>query len=128
MKGESYMSKKNLIAVLSLLLIFGMASMALADDGSSKATGIGILFGLIALGCGLGIGIAALGTGIGMGNAINAALSGIARNPEASGKIQMNMILGLALIESLCIYALVISLLMVLKVPALDAVIKSLAG
>jgi len=122
------MSKKKLIAVLSLLVIFGMASMALADDGSSKATGIGILFGAIALACGLGIGIAALGTGIGMGTAINAALNGIARNPEASGKIQINMILGLALIESLCIYALVISLLLVTKVPALETVIKSLVG
>ena len=122
------MSKKNLIAILSLLLVFGMSSMALAEDGSSKATGVGILFGFVALGCGLGIGIAALGTGIGMGNAINAALSGIARNPEASGKIQMNMILGLALIESLCIYALVISLLMVTKVPALETVISKLAG
>jgi len=122
------MSKKKLIAVLSLLLIFGLTTMALADDGSSKATGIGILFGAIALASGLGIGIAALGTGIGMGTAINAALSGIARNPEASGKIQMNMILGLALIESLCIYALVISLLMVTKVPALETVIKSLVG
>jgi F-type H+-transporting ATPase subunit c len=122
------MSKKNLIAVLSLVLILGMASMALAEDGSSKATGIGILFGAIALGCGLGIGIAALGTGIGMGNAINAALNGIARNPEATGKIQTNMIIGLALIESLCIYALVICFIMVFKVPALETVIKSLVG
>lgn len=122
------MSKKNLIAALSLLLVFGMASMALADDGASKATGLGILFGAIALGCGLGIGIAALGTGIGMGNAINGALNGIARNPEATGKIQTNMIIGLALIESLCIYALVICFLMVFNIPSLDAVVKSLAG
>jgi F-type H+-transporting ATPase subunit c len=122
------MSKKNLVAVLSLLLVFGLTSIAFAEDGSSKAIGIGILFGAIAIGCGLGIGIAALGTGIGMGNAVNAALNGIARNPEASGKIQMNMILGLALIESLCIYALVISLIMVIKVPALDVVIQKLAG
>jgi F-type H+-transporting ATPase subunit c len=122
------MSKKNLIAVLSLLLIFGMASLALAEDGSSKATGMGILFGAIALGCGLGIGIAALGTGIGMGNAINAALNGIARNPEATGKIQTNMIIGLALIESLCIYALVICFIMVFKVPALETIMQSLAG
>ena len=46
------MSKKNLIAVLSLLLIFGMASFALAEDGSSKALGMGILFGAVAIGCG----------------------------------------------------------------------------
>jgi len=122
------MSKKKLIAALSLLLVFGLTSIALAEDGSSNATGIGILFGAMALGCGLAIGIAALGTGIGMGNAINAALNGIARNPEATGKIQMNMILGLALVESLCIYALVIALLMVTKLPALETVMKSLVG
>lgn len=122
------MSKKKLIAVLSLLLIFGMVSFALAEDGSSKALGIGILFGAIAIGCGLGIGVAALGTGIAMGNAINAALSGIARNPEATGKIQMNMILGLALVESLCIYALVISLIMVIKIPNFEDVILKLVG
>ena len=128
MKGDSFMSKKNLIAVLSLLLIFGMASLAFAEDGASKATGLGILFGAVALGCGLGIGIAALGTGIGMGNAINAALNGIARNPEATGKIQTNMIIGLALIESLCIYALVICFIMVFNVPDLATIMQSLAG
>ena len=122
------MSKKNVIAALSVVLVLGMASMALADDGSSKATGLGILFAAIALGCGLGIGIAACGTGIGMGNAINGALNGIARNPEASGKIQTNMIIGLALIESLCIYALVICFIMVFKIPSLESIVKSLAG
>jgi len=43
--------------------------------------------------------------GFGMGNAINGALQGTARNPEAGGKIMTTMIIGLALIESLCIYA-----------------------
>jgi F-type H+-transporting ATPase subunit c len=128
MKGDCFMSKKNFIAALSLFLVLGVASFALAGDGSSTATGVGILFGAIAIGCGLGIGLAALGTGIGMGTAINAALTGIARNPEVTGKIQINMILGLALIESLCIYALVIALIMVIKVPDLETVIKSLVG
>lgn len=122
------MSRKNLIAVLSLLLIFGTASLAFAEDGSSKAMGLSILFGAVALACGLGIGIAAFGTGLGMGNAINAALNGIARNPEATGKIQTNMIIGLALIESLCIYALVICFIMVFKVPGLETIVTSLGG
>ena len=128
MKGDFYMSKKNFIAGLLLLLILGTASMALADDGSSNATALGILFAAIAIACGFGIGIAAFGTGLAMGNAINAALTGIARNPEATGKIQTNMIIGLALIESLCIYALVICFIMVFKVPGLEAVIQSLGG
>ena len=44
-----------------------------------------------------------------------AALEGIARNPSASGKITTPMIIGLALIESLVIYSLIVSLLMVFK-------------
>ena len=121
------MSRKSVAAVLAIVLVLGMAPAALAEDGSAKAAGMWIFFA-IALACGFGIGVAALGTGLGMGNAINAALSGIARNPEASGRIQTNMIIGLALIESLCIYALVICFIMVFKIPSLEAVIQSLGG
>lgn len=56
----------------------------------------------------LGVGFAALGCGIGMGIAVNGALVAISRQPEASGKILSNMIIGAALIESLTIYALVL--------------------
>jgi F-type H+-transporting ATPase subunit c len=60
------------------------------------------------------IGIAALGGALGQGKAASAALDGIARNPNAASKISTPMILGLALIESLVIYALIIALLIVL--------------
>lgn len=63
----------------------------------------------IALAAGLGLGIAAFGGALGQGRAAAAALEGIARNPGASGKIFTPLILALALIESLVIYALVIS-------------------
>lgn len=119
------MLKKGVISVFTILLVTGMASMAFAADSSAQEASMWIYFA-VALACGFGIGIAALGTGLGMGNAITAALTGIARNPEASGKIQTNMIIGLALIESLCIYALVICLIMVFNIPSLDAVMKAL--
>lgn len=115
------MSKKTLITMLTALMVLGMASMALAqDDSAVKAAGMWVFFG-IAIACGGGIGFAALGTGIGMGNAINGALQGTARNPEAGGKIMTTMIIGLALIESLCIYALVICFILVFKIPNLGA-------
>ena len=60
----------------------------------------------------MGIGLAALGCGIGMGHAINATCNGIARNPEMAGKLTTTMFIGLALIESLAIYALVVSLIL----------------
>jgi F-type H+-transporting ATPase subunit c len=118
------MSKKRFVGFLAALMVLGMASMAMADDGSAKAAGLWIFFG-IAVACGFGIGVAALGTGIGMGNAINGALQGTARNPEAGGKIMTTMIIGLALIESLCIYALVICFIMVFKIPGFETIVET---
>lgn len=65
--------------------------------------------GLIALGAGLAIGIAALGVGLGQGRATAAAMESIGRNPNSVDKIFVPMIIGLALMESLCLYALVIA-------------------
>ena len=83
------------------------ASSALANDGS-QATG----FGLYAIGAALAVGLAALGGGIGQGKAAAAALEGIARNPGASGKIFVPMILGMALIESLVLFGLIIAFIL----------------
>ena len=122
------MSKKRFVGLFTTAIVLGMASMALASEGGSQGSGFGIFLG-IALGCGFAIGAAALGTGIGMGSAVNGALQGTARNPEAGGKIMTTMIIGLALIESLCIYALLICFILVFKIPdlsaMLDAIVKS---
>ena len=66
-----------------------------------------MLYGaMLALAAGLGLPIAVISAALGQGRAAAAALEGIARQPEAAGKIQTAMIIGLALIESLVIYAL----------------------
>lgn len=62
----------------------------------------------LALATPLGVGLAALGSGIGLGIAVSGALEAIGRQPEASGKILTNMIIGAALIEALTIYALIV--------------------
>jgi F-type H+-transporting ATPase subunit c len=113
------MKTKRILSFLSFLFVIGFTSVAFAQgdaEAAIKAQGLASNFGLIALAAGLGIGIAALGGGIGQGRAAAAALDGIARNPGAAGQIRGPMILGLALIESLVIYALIIALLLVLKV------------
>jgi F-type H+-transporting ATPase subunit c len=116
------MKTKKILSFISFLLVIGVSAVAFAqpeagfDAAAVKANGLASNFGIIALAAGLGIGIAALGGGIGQGRAAAAALDGIARNPGAAGQIRGPMILGLALIESLVIYALIISLLLVLKV------------
>ena len=66
---------------------------------------------------GFGIAIAAFGCGIAQGLGQRSAVEGIARNPEASGKIMTTMLIGLAMIESLCIYALVVALLLIFVAP-----------
>jgi F-type H+-transporting ATPase subunit c len=79
------------------------------------------LFVAFATAAGFGIAIAAFGCGIAQGIGLKSAVEGIARNPESSGKVTVTLLIGLAMIESLCIYALVISLMIITKVPGLDA-------
>ena len=106
------MNKKMLwILFLVFAVSWSFVSLAFAADeplGQEAKKFIG-------LACGLAIGIAALGGGLGQGIAISKGLEGIARNPEAQPKIFIAMIVGLALIESLVIYALVISILLYAK-------------
>lgn len=83
-------------------------------------------FVALAIACGLGLPIAVIGAGLGQGKAAAAALEGIARQPEAAGKIQTAMIIGLALIESLVIYALLIFFLLSAKLPETAKIIELL--
>jgi F-type H+-transporting ATPase subunit c len=66
---------------------------------------------------GFALAIAAAGGAIGQGRSIAAAAEGIARNPSAAGEIRGALILGLVLIESLVIYALLISLILLFLKP-----------
>ncbi len=104
-----------------MILVFGLmliATAAFAEQAAAapEAGKFGF-FGTVAAASAIGIGIAALGTGIGMGLGIGRAVEGIARNPEASGKIMTTMIVGLALIESLAIYTLVVVLILLYAKP-----------
>jgi F-type H+-transporting ATPase subunit c len=63
--------------------------------------------GLGALGCGLGAGIATVGAGLGIGKIGGSAMDAIARQPEATGKIQTNMILTSAFVEGVALFAVV---------------------
>jgi len=95
--------KTILMTVVGVLF----TGMAFADDSGATHSGMD----LAGMGAGLGLGLAALGGAIGQGKTAAAALEGIARNPSASDKIFTPMIIGLALIESLVLYALLIAFL-----------------
>jgi F-type H+-transporting ATPase subunit c len=104
-----------------MLLVLGVVLLAsaafAAETAAAPEAGKFAFFGTVAAASAIGIGIAALGTGIGMGLGIGRAVEGIARNPEASGKIMTTMIVGLALIESLAIYTLVVVLILLYAKP-----------
>ncbi|MEN3034416.1 MAG: ATP synthase F0 subunit C [Aquificaceae bacterium] len=72
----------------------------------------GLATSLAYLAAGLAIGLAALGTGIGMGNAIKGTQEGVARNPGASQRLQTLMFIGLAFMETLALYALLVALIL----------------
>ena len=60
---------------------------------------------------GLAIGLGALGPGIGIGMLAARAMDALGRNPEAAGPIQQNMILAIAFVEAIAIYALVVAVI-----------------
>lgn len=99
--------RKLILIALNTTMLVAMAAVAFAAEGDASSA-----LGLSALGMAIGISIAAAGCGIGQGMAVKAACEGIARNPDASGKISQSLILGLAFIESLCIYALLVDLIL----------------
>lgn len=79
----------------------------------------------LVLAIGFGVPIAVLSGAIGQGKAASSALEGIARQPEAAGKIQTAMIIGLALIESLVIYALLMCVLLwLVGIPSASKIIE----
>ncbi len=82
----------------------------------------------LALATGFAVAIAALGGSLGQGRAVAAALEATARQPEAGGRLFTLMILGLAFIESLTIYALVISFVLSGKLPPAADVLKVIGG
>lgn len=78
----------------------------------------------LALAIGIGLPIGVIGAGVGQGIATGYAVQGIARQPEAAGRIQLVMIIGLAFIESLVIYSLVIAFLLYGQLPTFDQIMQ----
>ncbi len=106
------MSRKS-IAVATFAAVFLLPVIALAAPGVAEKPEFLITTaserGLYAFAAAFAIGLAALGGGMGQGRAVAAALEGICRNPNSAGKVLVPMLLGLAFIESLVIFALIIA-------------------
>ncbi len=85
-----------------------MAEPAFAEAAAEGSGGLWYR-GLIALAAGLGLGLAAFGAALGQGRATAAAMESIGRNPNSADRIFTPLIVGLALMEALALYALVIA-------------------
>jgi F-type H+-transporting ATPase subunit c len=102
------MKKINMFLTLfagAVLAGLASAPAAMAAEGAD----LGGAAGWIGVGAGLAMGLGALGCGMGQGRAVASAMESIGRNPSSTDRLQTPMIIGLALIESIAIYCLVIA-------------------
>jgi F-type H+-transporting ATPase subunit c len=99
--------------ILAAIAVLGAPGFAAAAEG---ATG-GWVGPFAVLGAGFGMALAAGLCGLGQGRAIAGAVDAMARQPGAAARIQTAMIIGLALIESLAIYVLVVAMILLFVQP-----------
>ena len=96
------LNKIKTLGIAGILAVVAQPAFAAEAATGSSA-------GWIAMAAGLCIAIAAVGAASGQGKAVAAAMESIGRNPNSADRIQTPMIIGLALMEALAIYALVIA-------------------
>jgi F-type H+-transporting ATPase subunit c len=109
--------KGLLVGFLSLAILVVASTIALAAEEAAEGGKDSIALAAIFIAAGLAMGIGTLGPAIGQGNAVRGACEGMARNPGVAGKLLTTMLLGLAMMESLAIYALVVALILLFANP-----------
>lgn len=119
--------KKVIISVLMFTMLFTMAMpifmaknevLVSAEEVTDEAVTTEVSAtdnakGDKAVAAAIAVGLAAAAGAIGMGMAISKSVDGIARQPEAEGKIRTTLMLGLVFVETAIIYALVIAILII---------------
>lgn len=109
------------VAVTALPAMAAEAASAAAASASGDYTKA-IVVAVSIFSAAMVMGAGTIGTALGMGNGLNGAVNVVGRNPEAQGKILTTMMVGLAMIESLAIYALVIALVIIYANPLLKII------
>ena len=103
------------------------SSLAVAAEAAAPAAATagdcskGLVVAVSIFAAALVMGLGTMCTALGMGHGLNGAVNAVGRNPEAQGKILTTMMVGLAMIESLAIYALVIALVIIYANPLMKA-------
>ena len=93
-------------------IVLASPILAMAQEGAATGGGHAAVGGLIALAANIGIGIAAFGSALGQGRVGAAAMESIGRNPNSTGQLFTPMIIALAFIEALTLYAFVVAFLL----------------
>ena len=120
------MGRRRRFFVLAAIVLFAMSDIVFAADAATVAGGLdsgkALLYALTILGAALCMGLGTFGPGLGIGNATAGAVDAVGRNPEAQGKVMVTMLVGLAMAESIAIYALVVSMILLYANPILALV------
>lgn len=115
-------------SVSGLFMVLASATLAAAAEAAAPAAAAGadytkaIVIGLSIFSAAMVMAAGTMTTALGMGHGLNGAVNAVGRNPEAQGKILVTMMVGLAMIESLAIYALVIALVIIYANPLLKLI------
>ncbi len=112
--------KKLILLVSTVIMVLGCSALAFAADETTDTTGEATMAASEAAAtsskayaAAIVVGAAAAAGALGMSLAISKSVEGIARQPEAEGKIRTTMMLGLVFIETAIIYALIVAILLV---------------
>lgn len=109
---------KGLLAVLTAAFALSSQVVYAAEAIPAGESYTKVLFAIGAmLASGFAIGVGAVGAGLGIGTAASGACAAVGRNPGVQGKIMMTMLVGMAMAESIAIYALVVSLVLLYANP-----------
>ena len=111
------MSTRSVVTTTLVLATLGFVSPVYAQETAAATSNAGIVIQWSIITAGFALAIAAGLGALGQGKAVAAAVEAIARNPSASNDIRANLLLGLVLIESLVIYVLLISLIVLFLTP-----------
>jgi F-type H+-transporting ATPase subunit c len=110
-------STRSLTTTALVLVTLGFVSPVYAQETAASGAAASTLVQWSIITAGFALAIAAAFGALGQGKAVSAAVEAIARNPSASNDIRANLLLGLVLIESLVIYVLLISLILLFLAP-----------
>lgn len=113
----------SFVAVVMVTVFAAPVAMAAeAAAAGSLDANKALLLSCSVIAASLAIGLGTIGAGLGMGQATSGSANAVGRNPDAQGKVMLTMMVGMAMTESVAIYALVVTLLLLYANPILKSV------